>query len=445
MYAMADNNLDGAIAADVAELISNTDAIAKPDFYPLIFIDRGYQSAETIPGLKAKNGIDASDYHSGVRYIAKNFQTNAIQVIEEYGELNSDNQQVMTDFLTWAFKRCKAKDANAEVLFTLGSHGSGWQGFGGDENKSLLQVALAPNNKIKTAIKDSIKAVGDPNFTQLDLLGFDACLMMSYSAQYVYNDITKYYMASEALEPGHGWTYSKIDYTKSVKDVAVQFADDFAASGSSQSTKTLAVFDQAAFDEFKQVMDDFAVKLTTWLEGDKASRKPLVEQAWTSTLTVPSVSSSHKDLGVFLAKMASCAATNQDSSLSAAIAAASGKYSEMLAKGHFAYRAPGTGLTGMHIYFPFDKPNTYGYDNWMVGGDGFAKAGDRAWNQFLDSLHKVEITKCTGRDSYVNPYDKKSTCAAFAKGVVTGGYEYYHYCVADKALPHCSECEKCKD
>ena len=180
MYAMADNNLDGAISQDVQELISNTNAVHNPKFYPLIFIDRHQVAAAPIKGLKAKNGIDDSDYHSGVRYIEKNFETNQMQVVEEFGELDF---MTMTDFLTWAFKRCKSKDADARVLFTLGSHGYGWKGFGGDENDEvLLQESAIVNNGVKTAILDAITAVGMPTFTQLDLLGFDACSMMSVCA-----------------------------------------------------------------------------------------------------------------------------------------------------------------------------------------------------------------------------------------------------------------------
>jgi len=465
MYAMADNNLDGAVAADVEELISNKIAIQQPNFYPLIFIDRHYNSDHkdsfAISGLKAKNGKDASDYHSGVRYIEKDFVTNQMKVAEEFGELNSDDSKTMTDFLSWAFKRCKAKAADAKVLLTLGSHGSGWNGFGGDANKVLLQVDLAPNNKIKTAILDSMKAVGDPNFTQLDLLGFDACLMMSYSSMYVYNGLSKYFVASEAVEPGHGWDYTRIDYTKDVKDIATQFADSYTYGHSSKNVKTLAVIEPDPFDEFKKVMDALAVELKLWLEADpstdpdwkKDSRKGLIQQAWAKTLGAidsNGVGTPRKDLGIFLKTMSEvCAQSPSKCSLSAALSAASATYSEMFAKGHFAYGANGkaltSGLTGMYIFFPFDAPTGASYTNWMVGGDGFAAASGRPWNQFLSSLHEW-LPKCVGRHSFTSPYNAQVGCTLFEKGVkASDGYEYYTYCKDDGADPHCSECGKCED
>merc|ERR1712224_791709 len=143
-------------------------------------------------------------------------------------------------------------------------------------------------------------------------------------------------------------------------------------------------------------MDDFAVKPKTWFEENPVSRKVLIKQAWGDTVSVPDVSPSHKDLGKFLAAVEFLPYASYgelgfnsgyvDVSLEAAIAEASGKYSEMLAKGHFAYRAPGTGLTGMHIFFPFNKPESY--MDWRLGRDGFAAASGRPWNQFLDSLQR---------------------------------------------------------
>jgi len=458
MYAMADNNLDGAISQDVEELISNTDAIEKSNFYPLIFIDRHY-TGKPIKGLKAKNGQDDAAFHSGVRYIEKNFEKKQIQVSEEYGELDSDDQKTMTDFLTWAFKRCKARDAKAKVIFTLGSHGYGWKGFGGDE-AVLLQEEAIRNQGIKTAIMDSMKAVGDPKFTKLDLLGFDACSMMSYSALYSYKGLFKYYLGSEALEPGHGWNYSKIDYSTSVRKIAIQFADTFIEhSVSDKAIKTLAMVSNVQFVEFSQAMDSLAIELKSWLEAaDTAtawSRKDMIGQAWTKAARPhldQTVKGDRVDVGDFLQKMA--AEDTASDTLKAAISKAQQQYSLMLSQcgkkklncGHFAYKSPTTVLTGMFIFFPFNEGHG-DYTSWMEGTGGYAAAKERPWNQFLSVLHAT-LKPCTGRSAYKSPFDAQYRCNTFKKGVVTttpkgNKYEFYKYCTQDKADDHCSECDKC--
>lgn len=60
-----------------------------------------------------------------------------------------------------------------------------------------------PNALLLLGIQSGLEAVeGGP--TQLDVLGFDACLMQAVGALDEYNTIAKYYMASEAVEPGTG-------------------------------------------------------------------------------------------------------------------------------------------------------------------------------------------------------------------------------------------------
>lgn len=42
----------------------------------------------------------------------------------------------------------------------------------------------------------------------LDIIGFDACLMAMYEVGSALAPYTKYLVASELLEPGHGWDYA---------------------------------------------------------------------------------------------------------------------------------------------------------------------------------------------------------------------------------------------
>jgi hypothetical protein len=42
---------------------------------------------------------------------------------------------------------------------------------------------------------------------QLDVIGFDACLMSMYETSALLSPYARYLYASEMLEPGHGWSY----------------------------------------------------------------------------------------------------------------------------------------------------------------------------------------------------------------------------------------------
>lgn len=115
-------------------------------------------------------------------------------------ELNGDDPQTLHDFLTYAMSDCVAR-GSTEYMLILSSHGSGMFGFGGDENtrRRLTQA----NQNIVTAVQAAIETVeGAPD--KLDVLGFDACLMQAVDALDEYRNITRYYLASEAIEPGHG-------------------------------------------------------------------------------------------------------------------------------------------------------------------------------------------------------------------------------------------------
>jgi hypothetical protein len=41
----------------------------------------------------------------------------------------------------------------------------------------------------------------------MDIIGFDACLMGMYEVAVAVRPFAKYFLASEILEPGHGWDY----------------------------------------------------------------------------------------------------------------------------------------------------------------------------------------------------------------------------------------------
>ena len=97
---------------------------------------------------------------------------------------------------------CVAK-GKSERFIAFSSHRGAFSGFGGDANTGERRRLTQSNQYIDGALVAALADVeGAPEM--FDVLGFDACLMSYYTALDDYHQITKYYLASEAVEPGHG-------------------------------------------------------------------------------------------------------------------------------------------------------------------------------------------------------------------------------------------------
>merc|ERR1712187_1047750 len=342
--------------------------------------------------------------------------TNNLKVAEELGEQDSDSPNTLKSFLTWAFQRCKTKDATAQVFVQFSSHGSGWFGFGGDDSKnssSLVddeaaairkiqikngddEIAAIRNIQIKNTIEESM-AETSPSFTKLDMLGFDACFMQSYASMYVYENITQSYLASEATEPGHGWDYTGLRPSLSVKGFAEKIVDDFVNGlhgyPNQLTPKTLAVFNSTDFSAFRLAMDALAVQMT----NDLSTTRDLIARVRLDTVEFgggPSFHPNTTDLGDFLLKFKQACETPQacGDNLINAVAEAWEKYDDMVAGGHVGV-GPGTtaGATGMAMWFPANREwvELPAVQRWKEGTDGFAAAGNRPWHQFIDAYYGV--------------------------------------------------------
>lgn len=124
--------------------------------------------------------------------------------LSDLGSLNMGAPGTLQDFIAWGIANYPA-DKYALVMW---DHGSGAIGdpatgtFGNDENSgdalSLLEIKQALQNAYNTTGK------------KFDVIGFDACLMATLETAYTVSSFANYLVASEELEPGHGWDYTAI-------------------------------------------------------------------------------------------------------------------------------------------------------------------------------------------------------------------------------------------
>ena len=87
---------------------------------------------------------------------------------------------------------------------SIWDHGGGWTGIGPDETDGHDVLDLAD---ITSGLEQGLAAAG---VERLDLLGFDACLMATYEVASALAPYADHLLASEELEPGHGWDYRSL-------------------------------------------------------------------------------------------------------------------------------------------------------------------------------------------------------------------------------------------
>jgi hypothetical protein len=184
VYMVADNNLEPFALADLEEM-AEVGSGGKLDL--VVQVDRaaGYTEAPV---------LDMESW-TNTRRLRVGFQS--LELVESMGEANMGQTQTLSDFLAWGIERYPA-DRYALVFW---DHGGSWPGFGGDD--STGDQDLLDLNELRAGVAQGLA----PSGRRLDLVGFDACLMGTYEVAQAMRPHADYLLASEELEPGHGWDY----------------------------------------------------------------------------------------------------------------------------------------------------------------------------------------------------------------------------------------------
>jgi hypothetical protein len=208
-----DNDLEAFIRDDLEEY-SNSQLIAAQGVTTWVYFDnRNFGSDEDIfePLVNVFNQDGSAitgQKPEGAYYLTFDHDLEKLVTWEDLGEINSDHPQTVYDFVTYALEDCVNNGAN-EFMITFSSHGSGFDGFGGDENtrkrRNLGQANQDIVNALRLALDENL-----PEGSKFDVIGFDACLMQAFGAADDYKSVGSYFLASEEVEPGHGM-YTSLD------------------------------------------------------------------------------------------------------------------------------------------------------------------------------------------------------------------------------------------
>ena len=140
-----------------------------------------------------------------------------------------------------------------QSFLTFWDHGASYKGFGPDSNFDY-DDGMLHMDEITRAFQGS--QVGT-----FDLIGFDACNMASIEVAKVIEPYAHYMIASEELEPGHGWLWSKVigfyAQEDSVIEAGEKMVDNFVQDvhGSGAKGKTLSLLDLSRYDQLVAALD----------------------------------------------------------------------------------------------------------------------------------------------------------------------------------------------
>lgn len=266
IYMAADNNLDKAAMKDLESIRK---ASKGSSINIVVQLDRN-----TLPNVR-----------EGFRYHFKNGE----ESVERLEEFNSGDSGILKKFIEDA----SATYSSEKLIVIVWSHGSGID----DKNpykmwekektptitrKKLFESIKSPNelNMIGIAYDDTSKDFIDNIELQkaldvssnIDIIGFDACLMGMFEIAYQLRKQATVMVASQYLEPASGWDYAQIikelDIAKSSEDIGKQLvnfygsSDEHGSSDVTQSALSMKMVDTVAED-----LDNFAKVLLENIES----------------------------------------------------------------------------------------------------------------------------------------------------------------------------------
>jgi hypothetical protein len=330
VYMNADNDLERFALQDLNEMMT---VGSSSGFRIVVEVDRspGYDN-EPIGGL--------GDFAGTKRVLV---QQGKLDQIEDLGEVDLAHPKALSDFLAWGVQKYPA-DRLAVVFW---DHGGGWTGFGVDETTGQGELLTLP--EIVTGLQQGLGS------TRAALIGFDACLMAGYEVALTLAPFGDYFLASEDVEPGHGWDWHSFDLAKATpstnpEQLGARLIADYrthAQANDGDASVTLSLLDLREMAGLKTAIDGYAsaVKSGGDATATALGRAREKARAFQSSSPDPQRSQFLYDLDDLVRQSSAIA-----SSLSSAQAAVSAAVARAV-RGNFAGSAQ-TGATGITVYFP---------------------------------------------------------------------------------------------
>ncbi|GAB2832123.1 clostripain-related cysteine peptidase [Microbacterium insulae] len=344
VYMMGDTNLEPYALDDLTEMA----AVGSSDELNVVaMVDRS-------PDYSSDGVLNLDDWED-----TKLFEVQQDEFVElaDLGELNTGDPETLASFVETAVTEYPAEN----YALLLWDHGGGWLGMGADETDGEDPLEL---DEIAAGIDAGLAATG---VDKLDMIGFDACLMATYEVASTLAPYADYMVASEEVEPGHGWNYGQLavlqdDPETDAPTLASAMLEGYSEQAVEEGTEsdiTLGILDLAGVADLQAAMSDVA---DAYID-DPGAYTPELASAQQDVLEFgrdpdPAYSTYQIDLGGFLTNLAE----SGDGELAARATAAIDALDAMVVE-HVA--GPATSeSTGLSIYFP--PLQSYFYDDYLA-------------------------------------------------------------------------------
>jgi hypothetical protein len=361
-YSIADTDLEPYMMDDLGEL---GESGGYDDLNLLALVDRSTDyGTDDVLGLDGWDGGKLLEITSG-----------GATELEDLGDINTGDPQVLADFITRGITDYPAD----HYALVISDHGASWPGVGGDESSDQDSLELWELNE---AIAAGIAGGG---IDKLDLIGFDACLMATYEVASTLAPLADRLLASQELEPGHGWDYSTFGMVgenggATVDELGSAIIAGFQAQAvveEDDSEITLSLTDLTAMPTVDAALADFTTQLIERVDGVAPTvGKTLAQTLGFGKSPDPDSDSFMTDLGILAGEIGVDAVDVSDAAdaLVRAINDAVVDKVDGLAT---------QGATGLSIYFP-PQPEYYVQDydeivtdgNWIAFLTAYYGAGD---------------------------------------------------------------------
>jgi hypothetical protein len=355
-FEIADTNLEPFMMDDVEEM---GQVGTQPGFNLISFVDRaeGYTDTSVL-GIPDWTGAKLLEIEKG-----------GATELYDYGDVNTGDPIVLQRFISESIKAYPA----AHYSLIISDHGASWPGVGGDESADHDSLTLS---ELDQAIGQGL---ADAGVDKLDLLGFDACLMATFEVASTMAAHADRLVASQELEPGHGWDYTALEAAyrgASVDELGSAIIEGFnnqAIASETQNEITLSLIDLTNFAVVDEAVSAFAEALTQRVaDVAPAVGRTLAETLGFGSNPDPRYDTHMKDLGI-LAGEISVDALDVADEADAVVRAVNDVVLDKVAG------QATRGATGLSIYFP---PNGDYYDP-----DYAAVAERTGWADFLTTYY----------------------------------------------------------
>lgn len=188
---------------------------------------------------------------------------------KDLSNANMGEASTLESFIRWGIREYPAESYG----LIMWNHGSGSvYGYGYDENYDGDTLLLSE-------LQEALEAAYDVTGIKFELIGFDTCLMASVETASILSPYAEYLIASEEIEPSHGWDYlALLDYIENNpydsgrrigKNIISAYLD-YSIYFGTEDAITLSVIDLDRINSVENALSSLSQEILKDIEGGKS-------------------------------------------------------------------------------------------------------------------------------------------------------------------------------